>query len=180
MKRVSPIGLRPRGFTIFFAMLIASLSLAVGLAIFDLTIRELDLSATATQSQFAIYAADTGADCALYWDFQYESGAFGSAFGTSTESSWPGNGSGLMCAEQDITESWDHSDNTSTSATTTFTISIEATGNFAPIQDYCAEVDVAKHTDGLGILRTTIISRGYNTCDPDGLVRVERAIQVRY
>jgi hypothetical protein len=168
-----------RGFTIFFAMLIASLSLAVGLAIFDLTIRELDLSATATQSQFAIYAADTGADCALYWDFQYESGLYGSAFGTSTASSWPGSGSGLNCAGQDITENWVQQA-TSNAATTTFTVSIEAQGNFAPIQDYCAEVDVAKYTDGSNILYTTITSRGYNTCDPDGLVRVERALQVNY
>jgi hypothetical protein len=80
-----------RGFTIFFAMLVSTLALSVGLAIFDLTIRELDLSATATQSQFAIYAADTGADCALYWDFKYTD-EDGSAFGTSTESSWPASG----------------------------------------------------------------------------------------
>lgn len=161
-------------------MLVATLSLAVGLAIFDLTIRELDLSATATQSQFAIYAADTGADCALYWDFQYDSGPFGSAFGTSTGSSWPGEDSGLMCAEQDITAEWNHSENDDDAATTTFTLSIEAEGNFAAIQDYCAEVVVAKYTDSSDILHTTIISRGYNTCDPDGLVRVERALQVSY
>ena len=60
-----------KGFTIFFAMLVGALALSIGLAIYDLTVRELDLSATATQSQYAIYAADSGAECALYWDNKY-------------------------------------------------------------------------------------------------------------
>ena len=85
-----------------------------------------------------------------------------------------------MCAEQDITSSWDHSENDDDAATTTVMLTIEADGSFAEIQDYCAEVVVAKYTDGSDILHTTIVSRGYNTCDPDGLVRVERALQVNY
>jgi hypothetical protein len=59
---------RPRGFTIFFAVLVGSLALSIGLSIYELLIRELELSQVATQSQFAIYAADAGAECALYWD----------------------------------------------------------------------------------------------------------------
>ena len=54
-----------RGYTVFFAALVASLALAVGLAVYDLTVREVDLSLTATQSQYAVYAADGGAECAL-------------------------------------------------------------------------------------------------------------------
>jgi|GEM_PF-394079 len=57
-----------RGFTIFFAVLVGSLALAIGLSIYELLIRELELAQVATQSQFAIYAADAGAECALYWD----------------------------------------------------------------------------------------------------------------
>src|SRR3989344_1250029 len=95
----------PEGFTIFFAMLVAALALAVGLAIFDLTVRELELSSTATQSQYAIYAADTGADCALYWDLQYTD-SDNSAFGTSTASSWPSGGSNILCNGQDISHLW--------------------------------------------------------------------------
>jgi hypothetical protein len=163
-----------RGFTIFFAMLVSTLALSVGLAIFDLTIRELDLSATATQSQFAIYAADTGADCALYWDFKYTD-EDGSAFGTSTESSWPA--SGVVCNSQDITESdgWnDPANKTADSALTTFSITVSS-----PMQTYCAEVEVYKETVN-DILETTIISRGYNTCTEGGPVRVERALQISY
>ena len=157
-------------------MLISSLALAVGLAIFDLTIRELELSQTAAQSQYAVYAADTGADCALYWDLKYTD-SDASAFGTSTTSSWPSSspGSGLLCDGEDISTLWGNPIKTNDAATTTFTIQIEA-----PIQTYCATVDVGKYTDLNGVLYTTIISRGYNTCVAGGIVRVERAFQVNY
>src|SRR3989344_5286500 len=163
-----------RGFTIFFAMLIASVALAVGLAIFDLTIRELDLSGTAAQSQYAVYAAGTGADCALYWDLKYTDGD-ASAFGTSTASSWPSSGSNLLCNSQDISTLWGTPTKSAQAATTTFTIQIAA-----PVQTYCATVSVAKFTNGSGVLFTTITSRGYNTCATGGVVRVERAFQVSY
>ena len=98
--------IQPRGFTIFFAMLVGGLALAVGMAIYDLAVREIDLSATATQSQYAIYAADTGAECALYWDFKCSqgactsNGAAGSAFATSSSMVTPS--SGILCNGQDI------------------------------------------------------------------------------
>src|SRR3989339_699999 len=60
-----------RGFTIFFATLVASLALAIGLGIYDVVVRQLSLSTTVSQSQYAIYAADSGAECALYWDSKY-------------------------------------------------------------------------------------------------------------
>src|ERR1700687_4944182 len=98
-----------KGFTLFFAVLVASLALAIGLSIYDITVRELDLSSTVTQSEYAIYAADTGAECALYWDFHYTSGGanFGtnSAFATSSTDSLGGTGvpsSGISCNGQDV------------------------------------------------------------------------------
>ncbi len=78
-------------------MLVGGLALAIGLAIYDLTVRELDLSATATQSQYAIYAADAGAECALYWDFKCTASncGAGSAFASSTSNKTNGNGTPL-------------------------------------------------------------------------------------
>ncbi len=164
-----------RGFTIFFAVLVSSLALAVGLAIYDLLSRELVLSQTATQSQYAIYAADTGAECALYWDNQY-AGPDGetSAFGTSTDDTWPSSGSNLFCNNQDISTLWSSPDPISKndhSATTTFTITMgSATGP-------CVKVEVAKSGDPS---KTTVTSHGYNTCSTGGIVRLERALQVSY
>lgn len=74
------------GFTIFFATLVASLALAIGLAIYDITVRQLSLSTTVTQSQYAIFAADSGIECALYWDSKYQGGgsAFTGSYGAGT------------------------------------------------------------------------------------------------
>src|SRR5438067_322100 len=88
-----------RGFTMFFAVLVGSLALSVGLVIFDITVRELALSAAVTQSQYAIYAADSGAECALYWDTKYTGGSSSSAFATST---YAGASSGISCNSQDV------------------------------------------------------------------------------
>jgi hypothetical protein len=65
---VSTRRLRRGGFTAFFAVLVSALALAIGLSIYDLLLRELTLSQTARDSQSAIFAADTGVECALYWD----------------------------------------------------------------------------------------------------------------
>lgn len=59
-----------KGFTLLFAALAGSLLFSVGIAIANIAIRELALSSAGRESQFAFYAADSGAECALYWDIQ--------------------------------------------------------------------------------------------------------------
>lgn len=158
-------------------MLVGSLALSVGVAIYDLTVRELDLSATATQSQYAIYAADTGAECALYWDFKCtlgpctSGGAGKSAFATSSQSATPL--SGVLCSGQDIAAAWvaaGYPQTNASAATTTFTLT------FSP-QPYCATVTVTKWGTPL---RTTVTSKGYNTCEAGPTTRLERVLQVTY
>lgn len=168
---------RPRGFTIFFAMLVTSLALAIGLSIYDLTSRELDLSATANQSQYAIYAADTGAECALYWDSKCSLGACsgGSAFATSSASVLPS--AGIMCNGQDIAAGaaplnapWSMA-KAGGSATTTFWLSLGSAASSS-----CVMVEVGKQSSPV---QTVILSHGYNTCTQSPS-RVERALQVNY
>lgn len=174
-----------KGFTIFFAMLVGSLSLAIGLAIYDLTIRELDLSATATQSQYAIYAADAGAECVLYWDAKWNGNE--SVFPTSTQSTLLT--SGATCLGQDIiadgtpldpyeppSTSWTNWVVTRDAdwATTTFTLGLGSVATSA-----CAVVDVGKEDEG-GAIITTIVSRGFNVCSPNITPRVERRFEIRY
>lgn len=172
-----------RGFTIFFAVLIGSLALAVGIAIFELTIREIDLSQTATASQYAIYAADVGAECALYWDFNCPTSggpsfcetSQGSAFATSTSGSGAPSNSSLSCNSIDITSSgasYDNSLRTSSAATTTFSISFTAQG-----RPYCSEITVAKVGNPP---RTIVTSRGFNTCSTGAPLRLERSLQLVY
>lgn len=169
---------RPRGFTVFFAVLVASLALAIGLAIYDLLVRELELSRTATESQYAIYAADTGVECALYWDFYY--GGSGSAFATSTASSPPS--SGVSCNTQDIAAAavtagtWPSLEG-ATSATSTFEVLLVAGDDTGP----CAIVTVAKSADNPGDPpRTRVVSQGRNTCADGVPLQLERALEVNY
>lgn len=181
---------QPRGFTIFFAVLVAGLALSVGLVIYDLLIRQLALSQVATQSQYAIYAADTGAECALYWDLKYgnttPTDADGSAFATSSD--WNRGGTaasvaGVNCNGQSIWDvgtivnnntgntGWVVSAPNGTNATTTFWVSAGAT-----LASPCVKVEVGK--SGI-VSQTTIISHGYNTC-ASGTLRLERTLQVNY
>ena len=69
------------GFTLLFAVLISSLLLTIGIAIFNITFKEVILASQARESQFSFYAADSGLECALLWDKQhpgFSTGAFGS------------------------------------------------------------------------------------------------------
>jgi hypothetical protein len=193
-RPVSTRRLRRGGFTIFFAVLVAALALSVGLVIYDLLLRSLSLSQMATQSQYAVYAADTGAECALYWDLKYTDLVSGdadqSAFATSSDYTSGGTGAGndVVCNSQNITTAsaisgFSNTPNTSnsgwyvvapdaTTATTTFWISMGTTAA-AP----CAKVEVGKK----GVVsQTTIVSHGYNTCSAAGTLRLERSIQVSY
>lgn len=168
-------------------MLIAALALSIGLAIYDLTAREIDLSDTATQSQYAIYAADTGAECVLYWDNKYNGSS--SAFATSSATAPPS--SGIDCVNQDVAalgtapipyvvpvssangwKAWSVQAS-STGAITAFTVVIGSAAT-SP----CAVVEIEKYESG-GALYTTVISSGYNTCGVSA-IRVERTLQVSY
>ncbi len=173
-----------KGFTIFFATLVASLALAIGLAIYDITVRQLELSTTVSQSQYAIYAADTGAECALYWDSKF--GGTGSAFATSSAST--PHTSGVICGSFDVAAqgtpptpftnegpSWSAWNVTSTgsAATTTFSLTF-------PGYTYCATVQVSKFSVSPGVVSTTVFSHGYNTCATAAPGQLERELKVSY
>lgn len=151
-------------------MLIAGMLLAVGLAIFEITYHETTFSIVARDSNLALYAADTGEECALYWDYQYSSAAnfnSGSIFATSSQSTeLPTNGA--SCSGQDVIGKWTPL-LASAAATTTFRLDLS--------NQSCVDVTVAKY----GVpLRTTITSRGYNTCVDAAANRIERALQANY
>lgn len=172
-----------KGFTIFFATLVASLALAVGVAVYDLTVRELDLSITATQSQYAIYAADAGSECALFLDLQFSrvvpADTDSSAFATSSQSSAGIATAGqAFCNSQDIVaggllSGWSVSALDTTHATTSFYVSLGASR-----ADPCAFVTVAKYGTPS---KTTVTSHGYNSCNvTGGVVKLERTLQLNY
>ncbi|MBI5457806.1 hypothetical protein HY971_03725 [Candidatus Kaiserbacteria bacterium] len=90
-----------RGFTLLLAALVSSVVLAVGAAIFGIAQKQITLSALGRDSQFAFYAADTAAECALYWDFRCN------YFASSTTAISPGctipDPPGPLCDGQPLT-----------------------------------------------------------------------------
>jgi hypothetical protein len=164
-----------KGFTLFYALLVSSLALSIGLAIYDITVRELQLSEAATQSQYAVYAADTGAECALYWENKYVgNGGSNSAFATSSADTGIPT-SGVICNGQDVAaaavaaSTWPQASDAN-DATTTFSIAGATT--VAP----CSIVYVYKSGNPSV---TTVVSHGYNTCT-SGPLQLERVFQVTY
>ena len=55
------------GFVILFAVLLVSIVLTISLSIFNITLKQLLLSLTVRESQYAFYAADSLKDCLVYW-----------------------------------------------------------------------------------------------------------------
>lgn len=58
-----------RGFVLLYAVMTSTIVLAVGVSIISIALKQLSISTLGRESQYAFYAANTGAECALYWDF---------------------------------------------------------------------------------------------------------------
>lgn len=56
------------GFVVFFTVLIATVILAITIGITNISLRELNFTATGKESHFALFSADSGSECALYND----------------------------------------------------------------------------------------------------------------
>lgn len=70
-----------KGVTLLLAVFVSSLALTLGLGIFTLLFSEIEFSGTAKESLIAFYAADSGIECAIFWDIEHN------AFDTSSASS---------------------------------------------------------------------------------------------
>lgn len=151
-----------RGFTILFAVLIASVMLAVGIAIFNITIRELRLSSVVRDSEKAIYAADSGGECALYHSFKLR------LLAPDSPNNWTCNGQ-FFTGVGGI----GYSDGVN-NGTSTITITY-ANGTCATVNLGQYIVDVST-----GQMRTLIESHGYNPCDQNSPARVERVYRITF
>ncbi len=157
-----------KGFTLLVAIVVTSMLLLVSFVVVDVALKQLIVANSDQQSQYAFYNADSGIECASYWDLK---GGAISAFATST----PGT---LTCNNQTVT----------TGSETVPTVPSQASfvgggGNGNPTSTFsinfatgCAIVTVTKSSNGA----TTISSRGYNTCDTSASRRFERGVTLSY
>jgi Tfp pilus assembly protein PilE len=148
------------GFVAIFAVLIATIILAITLGVANVSYKEVILASSAKEANFAFYAADTGLECALYGDFKLQTF---------------NNGTNLTCADVNI-------DPTNV-LITTFQLDMESAAG--PL---CSKVSVDKDFIIDGESYTKIESKGYNmSCtDVDQIPitnnarAVERALRATY
>ncbi len=140
------------------AVVITGTLLLIATSLVSLAAKQSLISNSGRESQLAFYAADTGMECALYWDANAPSGI--SAFATST-------GTIISCNKdlQNTGNEW---------VVGGSSVSVIDTITFLP-EPYCATVTVTKNGN-----ETLIEARGYNTCDPANPRRVERAVRADY
>ncbi len=222
------------GIALYVAVLISSLVLAISLSIGNIFLKEVKLSISSRDSQIAFYAADSGLECARYWDTVLDGSKFGSTTNAAnqiicagitirsvngSDNHNPGNtnaqvaspsgfqfDSQIGCYSTEPPLSGTEVPGGSSSASPSecggalgsfgdpmvihFTVPYLNYRNGAPgvFPDVpCAILTVRKeaieNTAGTGVdgytLLTTIESRGYNTCDPSDVNRIERAIRVQ-
>lgn len=160
-----------RGFTLLLAVLISSVLVALGSALFDIVSKEIRLSSSGRESQFAFYSSDTGIECAFYWDTKQN--AFAT---TSPLTHITCGGSGVP---SELTRTSQNLGLPNEVMVTTFSFPIGGVAATLP----CSSVTVTKQSVPAGnvqSIQTTVQSRGYNTCDTSNPLRLERAIRARY
>ncbi|MFA6270592.1 MAG: pilus assembly PilX N-terminal domain-containing protein [Candidatus Paceibacterota bacterium] len=164
------------GMTLFIAIMIMSVLLFISFAVINIGLKATTFATSGRDSQYAFYAADSGTECAVYWDSKP---ATGSAFATSTS----GDSLNFTCAGSADMNTGQAIVGTSTlsriggggSANPTSIFGFVMNQGSDPV-NYCAIVTVTKNLNGT----TYIKSRGYNTCDTSNTKRVERGVEVTY
>jgi len=157
---------RKRAFALLFAMFVSSIMLSIGLGISNVIYKELVLSGIGRESEYSLYNAQSGLECALHLN-QTDPGFFATASGQG--SGTPGS----TCDGAAVTGISYNVDPTA-GATTTFQFNIQY---LPPNPQMCAQVEVFKSANNY----MTVESRGYNTPCTD-LVnprRVERSLKLR-
>ena len=189
-----------KGFTLLFAVLVSVLVLAIGTSMINIALKQIILSGSGRESQFAFYAANTGVECALYWDIngpEILDGEIKYVFpppnATRLDSA---DLADITCGDITIATGamggsvadpdgkllnylgvWDIDD----PLITTFRIAItNDTNDTTSSLQYCAEVTIEKEAFGDDVI-TTITSQGLNTCDPQNDARaVQRGLVLQY
>jgi Tfp pilus assembly protein PilX len=158
--------LKNTGFALLFAVIVMSIVLSIIFSIADISYKQAELSGIGKDSQIAFYAADSGAECAQYWDNKHNS------FATTTTSSITCNGQAFTVGGE-ATLVPCPTDSSSSCAVSTFTYDID------PTQEPSSQAVVTLYKN-TNTSETTVTSSGKNTninADPR---QVERSVKLTY
>lgn len=152
------------GFIILFAVTLASILLSIAIGVANVSYREVSFSTSLKDSNEAFLAADTGAECALFYDKQ-NGGVFTLSGPGPSQISCVGNNN------IPVTASF-----TANSALYSFILTSLGTTGVA-----CSKVEVSKSQSN-EVVTYIITSKGYNvgdsSCASSNLHRVERELKV--
>jgi hypothetical protein len=152
-----------RGFTLLFGILIGGFMLAIGSSVLGFSSRQTGVSGLGRESQSAFYAADSGVECAKYFDIK------NNAF-------TPSSGS-IQCGGYTINFTDTGDVPCPANASETCDVRKLAVNVSSGATDPEAEVVIYK---GQQSGRTIIKSSGHNTRDTTRSLRVERTVEVAY
>jgi hypothetical protein len=143
--------MKKRGITLLIAVLVSSLVLVLGMGVFALLVEEIKFARLSGRSLHSFYAADSGAECALYWDIKQN------IFSVASPPT------SIDCSGQTIPVTFD--------GVNKFTFDIDFTTN-----NSCARVEYSKTAGDV-----TLISNGENApCVSPPQNVVQRSLQIEY
>lgn len=146
-----------RGYTLLFAVIVSSLVLSVGISILNISKKEFLLASGARESTTAFYAADSGLECAVYYDFNKDS--------------FSPNGGNITCNNSNITI------DKTVPGTYKFELPLSGTScAIVTVTKTSTETDIESRGYNLGW--NTLVTP--NRCDAPSPRRVERAIGYHY
>jgi Tfp pilus assembly protein PilE len=147
-----------QGFALVITLIFVSVVLALGVSLLDVAYKQILLSSSSRQSQYAFYNADSAMECALYYD--QKTGVFG--YDYTGPYSFTCGGFSLNTIQRD-------GPSVGGSRTTIYDVSCAGGG-------VSARVTVIKQPNGA----TNLYANGYNTCDSAVASRIERGLKVFY
>ncbi|OHB09972.1 MAG: hypothetical protein A3H52_01005 [Candidatus Zambryskibacteria bacterium RIFCSPLOWO2_02_FULL_39_26] len=151
-----------KGFTLLVAIITTSLLLIVSFVVSNIALKQLVLASASQESQYSFYNADSGIECATYWDLKDQSNP--SPFATTSSGTTQ-----ISCNGQSF--------NVGGPAMTNAGGGIYYQDITINLSKGCAWVRVIKRYAGsIPVLTTIIDSRGYNTCVAGSTRKYERGV----
>lgn len=175
--------MQQHGFILLFAMLTSTILLSVGLALSNISYKEIVLASASRDSQYAFFGSDSGSECAFYWDRKwFEHGLPNSPFpeNDSPDAIYPDGEtviwSEVKCSNREVTDTsvsgWEVV-SSATGATTTFRVRLGPTD-----RDGCVTVRVGKNLPaGNNLPDVKITASGASSCSDTDPRVVERTIE---
>lgn len=174
---------KEKGFTLLYAVLVSSLVLAIGVSIMSIAFKQLILSSTGRESQYAFYNANSGTECALFYDFNSDffstSTPRDNFFSTTNEHCMKSNFYGLNVNSL-VANGANFETENDYGVTTFYLKPADMCNGLNDPNDYIVKIVLKKNIDANGLVSTILESRGYNTCDSSNPRRVERGLRVTY